>query len=400
MIVTAKSQSPALASPAPAEADRDSLSRRSPQGVDQSRKNAAASTVEFCGTSKSFNGIAAVNEVSLRIEAGEFVSLLGPSGSGKSTLLMLLAGFEEPTAGHVLIDGKPMERVPPNRRDLGIVFQSYALFPRMTVRENVAFPLVARGFSKAQQSGMVAEALERVRMGSFADRLPSQLSGGQQQRVALARALAFRPPLILMDESLSALDRRLRQDMHVELREIHRQVGTTIVFVTHDQEEALALSDRVAVMRDGHVEQVGTPAEVYTRPINEYVARFMGEGNFVKGTLSAADGGQPAIVTELGAIPLIASTARVNAEATVMVRPAAVQVEPFDTPMPADAMEACRVPGQITYASFRGDFHRYHILCGAQLLMADVPSTLHGKAFDLGEPVYATIPKSSVLLLN
>lgn len=266
MTATAKSQTPAIARPSVAGGSASSLpSHPSSSASRGASRNQAASTVEFCGTSKHFDGVAAVNNVNLLIEAGEFVSLLGPSGSGKSTLLMLLAGFEDPTAGHVLIDGKSMERVPPNRRDLGIVFQSYALFPRMTVRENVAFPLVARGFPREQQSQMVAEALERVRMESFADRLPGQLSGGQQQRVALARALAFRPPLILMDESLSALDRRLRQDMHVELREIHRQVGTTIVFVTHDQEEALALSDRIAVLKDGRIEQVGTPADVYNR---------------------------------------------------------------------------------------------------------------------------------------
>lgn len=396
MIFTSKSQTPALAYPPVADASTAYLSSRPSEG----RLTGVASTVEFRGTSKHFDGVAAVNNVDLRIEAGEFVSLLGPSGSGKSTLLMLLAGFEEPTAGHVLIDGKSMERVPPNRRDLGIVFQSYALFPRMTVRENVAFPLVARGFPKAQQSRMVAEALERVRMAKFVDRVPGQLSGGQQQRVALARALASRPPLILMDESLSALDRRLRQDMHVELREIHRQVGTTIVFVTHDQEEALALSDRIAVLKDGRVEQLGTPAEVYNRPVNEYVAQFMGEGNFLRGTLSRGDAGVAVIATEFGMIPLAGSLVADGNEVTAMVRPAAVQVEPFDGPKLVDAAEACRVPGQVTYASFRGDYHRYHILCGPQLLMADVPSTLNGREFGLGETVYATIQKSSVLLLN
>ena len=235
------------------------------------------------GLTKCYGSFTAVADVSLRVERGEFLTLLGPSGSGKTTILMCIAGFVAPTAGAILLDGKDITPLPPERRDFGMVFQGYALFPHMTVAENVAFPLRVRKLSAADREAKVRAALDLVQLQGFAERLPRQLSGGQQQRVALARALVFDPALLLLDEPLSALDKKLRAELQEELKALHRRIGRTFVNVTHDQEEALSVSDRVAILNHGKLIQEGAPAHLYEQPRTRFVADFLGKSNFLQG---------------------------------------------------------------------------------------------------------------------
>jgi len=235
------------------------------------------------GIAKRYGGFTAVEGVDLAVERGEFLTLLGPSGSGKTTLLMIIAGFVEPSAGSVLLDGRDITALPPERREFGMVFQGYALFPHLTVAENVAFPLRVRRMNRAEQQAKVRSALDMVQLAAFADRRPAQLSGGQQQRVALARALVFDPSLLLLDEPLSALDKKLRAELQEELKALHRRIGRTFVNVTHDQEEALSLSDRIAILNRGHVVQQGRPSELYESPRTRFVADFVGKSNFLRG---------------------------------------------------------------------------------------------------------------------
>ena len=232
---------------------------------------------------KFYGPVAAVDGVSLDVRPGEFLSLLGPSGSGKTTLLMMIAGFETPSAGTIQIGDRAVTHVPPNKRDVGMVFQKYALFPHMTVASNIAFPLKMRKRPRAEIARRVEEALALVRLEGYGVRMPGQLSGGQQQRVAVARALVFEPPVLLMDEPLGALDKKLREQMQIEIKRIQEQLGVTVIYVTHDQEEALTMSDRVAAMNEGGLAQVGTPTDLYLRPNSPFVADFIGKMNFVEG---------------------------------------------------------------------------------------------------------------------
>lgn len=247
--------------------------------------------VRFDEVEKTYDGLnTVVKRLNLDICKGEFLTMLGPSGSGKTTSLMMLAGFESPTSGAIILDGKPIEKLPPHRRGIGVVFQNYALFPNMSVAENVAFPLQMRHVGKADQQAQVVAALDMVQMGQFASRRPAQLSGGQQQRIALARALVFKPSLVLMDEPLGALDKQLREHMQLEIKHLHEQLGISIVYVTHDQSEALTMSDRIAVFNDGVVEQLGSPTDIYESPSNPFVARFIGDNNSLSGTVKSVDG--------------------------------------------------------------------------------------------------------------
>ena len=238
------------------------------------------------GIGKSYGAVTAVADVSLEIAKSEFVTFLGPSGSGKSTTLYAIAGFLEPTRGDVLLEGRSLLRVPSNKRNIGMVFQRYTLFPHLSVAENVAFPLRVRRRPKAEVEAKVAAMLRLVRLDRVAARMPAQLSGGQQQRVALARALAYDPPILLMDEPLSALDKKLREEIQSEIKRIHGETGVTVLYVTHDQEEALRLSDRVALFETGRIEQVGTGRDLYEAPASRFVAGFIGDSNFLDGKLS------------------------------------------------------------------------------------------------------------------
>ena len=260
----------------------------------QARTPVAASgfSVSFDDVWRRYGSFTAVGGVSLHVEAGEFFSLLGPSGSGKTTLLMMLAGFEQPQSGRIVVGSRDLTNVAPNKRDVAMVFQRYALFPHMTVAENIAFPLRMRGFSKTDQKRRVEAALDMVRLTDYAGRRPAELSGGQQQRVALARAIVFEPSVILMDEPLGALDKKLRHHMQVEIKQLQQRLGATVVYVTHDQEEALTMSDRVAVMNHGQIAQVGTPKELYDKPSSAFVAGFVGEMNFLAGEIASVGGSE------------------------------------------------------------------------------------------------------------
>ena len=247
--------------------------------------------VTFENVSRHFGSVKAVDDVGLEIAEGEFFAMLGPSGSGKTTCLRLIAGFDQPTAGHIEIFGETAEGVPPYRRNVNTVFQDYALFPHMTVGENVAYGLMVKGVARADREKQAADALELVKLGGYGARRPSQLSGGQRQRVALARALVNQPKVLLLDEPLGALDLKLREQMQVELKSLQRELGITFVFVTHDQGEALSMADRVAIFNDGKIQQLGAPDEVYERPVSRFVADFVGSSNIVAPEIAARLGG-------------------------------------------------------------------------------------------------------------
>ncbi len=243
---------------------------------------ATTGSLQVRNVSKLFAGFRAVNDVSLDIRKGEFLTLLGPSGSGKTTLLMMIAGFLDISEGDIALDGASIANVPAEKRNFGMVFQGYALFPHMTVRDNIGYALSVRKKPTAEIRARVDEMLDLVQLTDFANRKPGQLSGGQQQRVALARALCFAPPVLLLDEPLGALDKKLRVEVQEQLKDIHRRVGTTFIYVTHDQEEALSMSDRIVIMRDGAIEQVGSPEELYERPASKFAASFLGKSNFIR----------------------------------------------------------------------------------------------------------------------
>jgi putative spermidine/putrescine transport system ATP-binding protein len=290
--------------------------------------SAPSSTVKMRteGLSKHYGDTVALHPMDLSVRSGELLTLLGPSGSGKTTLLQIVCGLVQPSAGKLFIDAKDRTRALVHERDIGVVFQNYALFGHLTVFENIAFPLQMRRISAGEVKRRVMHALEMVRLATFGERFPRELSGGQQQRVALARALVYQPSLLLMDESLSALDRKLRENMQMEIKRIHRETGATIVFVTHDQEEALALSDRVCLMNAGRIEQIGTPQAIYETPRSAFVADFIGVSNKLRG--QPLDG---LLVTPDGDIPLshevMRTTAATAADATLIVRPEHIRIE-------------------------------------------------------------------------
>ncbi|MGH3360625.1 MAG: ABC transporter ATP-binding protein [Nocardioidaceae bacterium] len=302
---------------------------------------------------KHYGDVAAVQGLSLDVEPGEFITLLGPSGSGKSTTLGMIAGFERPTSGRIWIDDQDITPIPTHKRNLGMVFQGYALFPHLSVFDNVAFPLTLRGVHGRALRDAVGEALEIVSLSDLGHRRPRELSGGQQQRVALARGFVHRPPVLLMDEPLSALDRALRQQMQVELRRIHQEIGTTVVYVTHDQEEALGLSDRVVVMSDSRLAQCGTPQEIYERPASRFVASFVGTANFlpVSNVRRTDDGRWHEAVTADGTVIRgYADKAADGADGVVLLRPE----DASTTATPAEPVNALTVrPMEVIYLGDR-----------------------------------------------
>ncbi|HEX8013430.1 MAG TPA: ABC transporter ATP-binding protein [Casimicrobiaceae bacterium] len=293
--------------------------------------NDAPIDVRLATVRKSFGAVVAVDKVDLEIRRGTIFSLLGPSGCGKTTTLRLIAGFEQPDAGEVYIRGERVTTLPPYRRNFSMVFQSYALFPHLNVADNVAFGLRMRGTARSDRTRAVREALDLVKLGSLADRHPRQLSGGQQQRVALARALVIKPAVLLLDEPLGALDKMLREEMQIELRSLQQRLGITAVFVTHDQEEALTLSDCVAVMRNGVIEQTGAPREIYDRPHNEFVAGFLGASNFIDGTIVAREGATAIVETPAGRAPLAAGSP-IAARVRIAIRPERMRMLRGDAP--------------------------------------------------------------------
>jgi putative spermidine/putrescine transport system ATP-binding protein len=322
----------------------------------------SGTTVEYRDVYRKFGATSALSGLSLRIEPGELLALLGPSGCGKTTALRLLAGFDRPTSGSLLIDGRDVSDVPANKRDMGMVFQSYSLFPTMTARDNVAFGLRLRGQPASQRRNRAGELLDLVGLGEHAKKYPHQLSGGQQQRVALARALAISPRVLLLDEPLSALDAKVREQLRDEIRRLQLELGVTTVFVTHDQEEALSLADRVGVMRDGRLEQCATPQVLYDRPATQFVAEFVGTMNRLEAVAEA--GSMVRVGTQ--ALPADGMAPAATGPVQILVRPEAVVVTPDEE---ADTV--------VMVATFRGATTRLRLLRadGVELL-ADVPSHL------------------------
>ena len=307
--------------------------------------------IELRHATKRYGDALALDDVSMQITAGEFFCLLGPSGCGKTTTLNLIGGFLPLTSGDLLIEGRMVNELPPHRRNVNTVFQNYALFPHMTVAENVAFGLKMQGLPGDEVKRRAGEYLELVGLSGLTGRLPSALSGGQQQRVALARALSKRPAVLLLDEPLGALDLKLRKQMQTELSRIHRQVGTTFVFVTHDQEEALSMATRIAIMSGGHVLQQGTPREVYDRPANRFVANFVGDANFLVGTVRRSDGGTSLELAD--GLSVDAPEGAAPGPATLMVRPEFLKLGGAETSAPVRG-----IPGRIVNVAFLGNHTR------------------------------------------
>jgi len=302
-----------------------------------------AAFVAFEHVQKSYDGeTLVVKDLNLAIGKGEFLTMLGPSGSGKTTCLMMLAGFETATHGEIRLAGRPINHIPPEKRGIGMVFQNYALFPHMSVGENLAFPLQVRKMGKAEIEAKVKRALDMVQMGAFAGRRPAQLSGGQQQRIALARALVFEPELVLMDEPLGALDKQLREHMQFEIKHLHERLGVTVVYVTHDQGEALTMSDRVAVFNDGRIQQLAPPEELYERPLNRFVASFIGENNTLQGVVETISDRACTVRLATGeildAVPV--NVTRSGERTTVSIRPERVEFKPENIPPGVHTIEA------------------------------------------------------------
>jgi spermidine/putrescine ABC transporter ATP-binding subunit len=325
------------------------------------------STVEIIAAVKRYGAVAALDGVSLSFGEGEFFGLLGPSGSGKTTLLRAIAGFVELDSGEIRLDGTDIGRTPVHRRDIGMVFQNYALFPHMTVYDNVAFGLAVRGAADADTRRRVGEILDLVQLTGLDQRRPKQLSGGQQQRVALARALVTRPRVLLLDEPLGALDKQLRQGMQIELRRIQREVGITTVFVTHDQEEALTLSDRIAIFDRGNVVQAGPPLEVYERPRNRFAAGFLGEANFLPGRVSAVADATARVVLDLGGTATCAAAAlKPGDPVLIALRPEKITLAPSSGPAPAPENS---LSGAVVTVVFSGSSTTYRVDVAGQILV-------------------------------
>ena len=342
---------------------------------------------------RRYGNVTAVGGVSLTVGAGEFVSLLGPSGSGKTTLLMMLAGFEEPDQGRLTVGDRDITRVAPNKRDIAMVFQRYALFPHMTVADNIAFPLRMRRVGRAERDEKVRRALEMVKLDAHAERKPAELSGGQQQRVALARAIVFEPPVILMDEPLGALDKKLRQHMQIELRQLQQRLGATVIYVTHDQEEALTMSDRVAVMNGGGLAQLGRPRELYDRPADAFVADFIGEMNLLPGQVDSG-AGETCSVRCASGLALATGTGLVpGARVRLAVRPEHVELA-------RDAAgDAPGLRGEVTQSVFNGANTAVQVeLRGGDTLRVDVGARSELALLQPGTPVIARWPAGSAIV--
>ncbi len=328
--------------------------------------------VRFDHVEKSYDGRQlVVQDLNLDIAQGEFLTLLGPSGSGKTTTLMMLAGFETATSGEIYLDGKPINRIAPEHRNIGMVFQSYALFPHMTVAENVGFPLSVRGVQGHEAHTRVMRALDKVGLKGFESRRPAQMSGGQQQRVAVARALVFEPQLVLMDEPLSALDKQLREQLQYEIKRLHQDLGITMVYVTHDQTEALAMSDRVAVFHHGRIQQIDTPTQLYERPCNAFVAQFIGENNTLHGHVSALAGGTCEVTLadglRLAAQPV--AVQHVGQATRLSIRPERVHLNP-----PDGAVEAV-ISGTVVDVTYLGRYARLRMsACGLEDFIVTLPN--------------------------
>ncbi len=353
------------------------------KGAESDRRSQAAH-VEFEGVSKSYDGrTLVVDDLNLGIGKGEFVTLLGPSGSGKTTILMMLAGFQTATSGAIRIGGRSVQDLPPRKRGIGMVFQNYALFPHMTVGANLAFPLEVRGIAEERRRERVERALDLVRLGGLEDRRPGQLSGGQQQRVAIARALVFEPELVLMDEPLGALDRSLREEMQYEIRSIHQRLGVTVVYVTHDQQEAMVMSDRIAVLNGGRIEQIAGAEGLYEEPERAFVARFIGENNRLHGRVTLVE--DDLCEVDVGGERIRAfriAPCGVGDRVTLSIRPERIAIKP------EEGLYHNVVEAVIEDMTFLGDHLRVRLAaCGRRAVVAKIPNIVGHGAMMVGDAV-------------
>ena len=354
------------------------------------------SAIELKALSKSYGEVIAVRSLDLTVAAGEFITLLGPSGCGKTTTLRMVAGFARPTRGRVTFGDRDVTYLPPHKREVGLVFQNYALFPHMSVHENVEFGLRMHGVGKDERRRRVGEALDLVRLESLAERLPRQLSGGQQQRVAIARALVIRPAVLLLDEPFGALDKQLRDHMRVELRTLQRLLGISTIFVTHDQDEALAMSDRICVMSNGDVQQLGAPTEIYERPTNRFVAEFMGRSNLLPGTVVARHGDR--VTVDFAGMQAGASGAGLPMGSTV-----AVMIRPEKVAIQAAVANSSGMTGIIKNAVYLGSVVHFDIELASGptvQVMRQNPTDPALAGLSTGTRVAVTIPAEAVYVLG
>ncbi len=349
--------------------------------------------LEIVDVSKRFGAFPVVDHFDIRLEKGEFVSFLGPSGCGKTTTLRMVAGFELPTSGRIFIDGQDFTHHPPNQRNVGMVFQSYALFPNMTVADNIGFGLTVARRPREEIRVRVDQMLRLIHMTTFAKRYPNQLSGGQQQRVALARALAIRPQVLLLDEPLSALDAKIRLELRSEIRAIQRQLGITAIYVTHDQEEALALSDRVVVMKEGHIEQIGTPFEIYNFPRTSFVASFVGTLNVVQAVLRDAARGLLEVDGQaIRAECTIGSSSR-SGTISLALRPEVISTEEYRS-------GSNRLEGTVENVAFLGSIVRIHMRMAQNSLFFDTLNNPHLSLPQMGDRMAVYFPPEACLVLE
>jgi putative spermidine/putrescine transport system ATP-binding protein len=353
--------------------------------------------VSFRSVQKTYDGeVLVVKDLNLDIRRGEFLTMLGPSGSGKTTSLMMLAGFEAPTHGDIILAGTSLRNTPPHKRDIGVVFQNYALFPHMTVEENVAFPLSVRRQPRAEQRERVRKALDVVKLGALGNRRPGQLSGGQQQRVALARALVFEPKLVLMDEPLGALDKQLREHMQIEIKHIHESLGITVVYVTHDQSEALTMSNRIAVFNEGVIQQLDTPQGLYDLPRNDFVANFIGENNVLSGIVEGVNGQTCHVRLDDGTVITARPVAigGLGSRTNLSLRPEKVDI------VPPGEDRANRLPATVRESIYHGDHMRVRlIVAGNEEFTVKMRYRANRPVPTIGEQLYVAFTAQDCLAL-